>query len=192
MLYTNKFINSISLIITIIIFLILNYCIFDLNIQKIVLEAISKINPFNEISQKEESIETKNDEKQDLGNWYIEIPSINLKAPIVEGTALEILASNVGHFENTSNKEGNIGLAAYNDGARTNSFKDLKNVEIGDEIFYVCKDFKETYIIDIIEIIVNTNWNYLKPSDEDKITLITNIENEPNYRRCVQATAMEN
>ncbi len=192
MLYTNKFINSISLIITIIIFLILNYCIFDLNIQKAVLEAISKINPFNEVSQKEESIETKNNEKQDLGNWYIEIPSINLKAPIVEGTTLEILASSVGHFENTSDKKGNIGLAAYNDGARTNFFKDLKNVKIGDEIFYVCKDFKETYIIDTIEIILNTNWNYLKSSDEDKITLITNIENEPNYRRCVQATAMEN
>lgn len=46
--------------------------------------------------------------------WYIEIPSIFLKAPINEGVDSETLQAYVGHFQNTSLKEGNIGLAAHN------------------------------------------------------------------------------
>ena len=45
-----------------------------------------------------------------------------------------------------------------------------------------------TYIIDTIEIIRSTDWSYLeKYDDENRITLITCVENEPQYRRCVQA-----
>lgn len=47
-------------------------------------------------------------------NWYIEIPKINLIAPISEGTTQEIMSKYVGHFENTSVWEGNVGLAAHN------------------------------------------------------------------------------
>ena len=36
-------------------------------------------------------------------------------------------------------------------------------------------------------IIKDTNWNYLKNTEKNKITLITCIENEPEYRRCIQA-----
>ncbi len=44
------------------------------------------------------------------------------------------------------------------------------------------------YLIDKIEIIRNTDWSYLEKTEENKITLITCVENEPNLRRCVQAT----
>jgi LPXTG-site transpeptidase (sortase) family protein len=47
------------------------------------------------------------------------------------------------------------------------------------------------YEIDSIEIIKDTDWSYLEETDENKITLITCVENEPNYRRCVQATQKE-
>ena len=43
-----------------------------------------------------------------------------------------------------------------------------------------------TYIVETIEIIENTNWNYLKNTEDNRITLITCIENEPKYRRCIQ------
>ena len=35
------------------------------------------------------------------------------------------------------------------------------------------------------------NFNF-KSSEENKITLITCVENEPKYRRCVQAVEAEN
>lgn len=46
--------------------------------------------------------------------WKIEIPSINLEAPIREGTSQDILYNSVGHFENTNLFDGNVGLAAHN------------------------------------------------------------------------------
>lgn len=46
--------------------------------------------------------------------WQIEIPKINLLAPIAEGTSQEVMLEYVGHFENTDKWNGNIGLAAHN------------------------------------------------------------------------------
>ena len=46
--------------------------------------------------------------------WDIEIPSINLKATIAEGTTEEVMNKYVGHFENTAIWDGNVGLAAHN------------------------------------------------------------------------------
>ena len=35
-------------------------------------------------------------------------------------------------------------------------------------------------------IIENTDWTYLEDTEENTITLITCVENEPKYRRCIQ------
>ena len=56
---------------------------------------------------------------------------------------------------------------------------------------YYYKDFQATYTVDKTEIIENTDWSYLEKTEENKITLITCVENEPNYRRVVQATEDE-
>lgn len=47
-------------------------------------------------------------------SWKLEIPSLNLEAPIREGTSQNILYNSVGHFENTNLFDGNVGLAAHN------------------------------------------------------------------------------
>lgn len=83
-----------------------------------------------------------------------------------------------------------MGLAAHNRGYEYNFFENLKEVKINDEIIYTYENYKKTYIIDKIEIIENTDWSYLENYDENKITLITCVENEPKYRRCVQATEL--
>ena len=101
---------------------------------------------------------------------------------------MEVLNKKVGHFEETNVENGNVGLAAHNRGYEYNFFQNLKNVKIDDEIFYRHENFEKTYIIDTIEIIQNSDWSYLEKTDENKITLITCVENEPDFRRCVQAT----
>jgi LPXTG-site transpeptidase (sortase) family protein len=187
MLYTNKSINLISLILTIIIF-----CVFYFNISKPINEPTEKI--FDIVSSIVEKVKDDEEDKKieeeqiDLGNWYIEIPSINLKAPINEGTSVEVLNTKVGHFEDTAIQDGNIGLAAHNRGYEYNFFKNLKDVNIDDEIIYTYGEFKRTFSVDTIEIIENTDWTYLENSEENKITLITCVDNEPKFRRCVQAT----
>lgn len=193
MIYTNKFINLISLFLTIFIFLIIYSCFFNKNIP---IRNISNLIPETKIIKEDSKDELKdenfNQEKVDLGNWYIEIPAISLTAPIAEGTEADILNDKVGHFIDTSSEFGNIGLAAHNRGYKKNYFQNLKKLKKEDQIIYTHDSFKKVYSIDKIEIIENTDWSYLKNTDENKITLITCIENEPKYRRCVQGTEFEN
>lgn len=68
--------------------------------------------------------------------WQIEIPKINLTAPIAEGTSQEVMKEYVGHFENTEVLNGNVGLAAHNRGFPINYFARLKELKEGDEIIY--------------------------------------------------------
>ena len=187
-IFSNKFINLITLIISIIIFLFINFTIN--NFQKANTNEISKEENIEEDFNKNENNQLNNSEKEEQqnSNWFIEIKSISLKAPIEETTEMEILNNYVGHFEDTSLTLGNIGLAGHNMGYDNNYFEDLKDVKKGDEIRYKYNDFEMTYIVDVIEIIKNTDWSYLENTDENKITLITCVEGEPNYRRCVQAT----
>ena len=194
-IYTTTSINVISLIVTIVVFLTIflisnifskvNFESFNSN-QNFSKKIISKDNNSEEVN----TVDINQNQEKDY-NWYIEIKSINLKAPIEETIEDEVLFKYVGHFEDTSLKEGNIGLAAHNRGYEVNYFENLKSVKIGDEIIYKYDDFKTIYEIDTIEIIEDTDWSYLENTDENKITLITCVENEPNFRRCVQATEKE-
>ena len=92
----------------------------------------------------------------------------------------------IGHFEETSKSLGNIGLAAHNRGYKNNYFENLKKLKQGDKIIYRYNDFSKIYIVEKHEIIKDTDWTMLESTEENKITLITCVENEPEYRRCIQ------
>lgn len=95
------------------------------------------------------------------------------------------------HFEATPKTEGNVCLAAHNRGYKVNYFENLKNLKGGEEIIYTKGKFAKTYIVERNIKISETDWSYLENSNKNKITLITCIENEPAYRRCVQAIEKE-
>lgn len=118
--------------------------------------------------------------------WQIEIPKINLVAPISEGTSQEVMLEYVGHFENTKLLNGNVGLAAHNRGFPINYFADIKKLQIGDEIIYKTKFGNKTYKVTVITTIKDTDWSYLEQTDKNTITLITCVENKPNKRLCIQ------
>ena len=123
--------------------------------------------------------------------WQLEIPKINLKAPIAEGTEKEVMDNYIGHFTNTGVWDGNIGLAAHNRGYPVNYFENLKKLKENDEIVYQYMDFKERYVVKSNIIIKDTDWSYLEKTDRNTITLITCVENEPEYRRCVYGIKKE-
>lgn len=123
--------------------------------------------------------------------WQIEIPKISLIAPIAEGTSQEVMLEYVGHFENTKMLEGNVGLAAHNRGYPINYFAKLKELEIGDEIIYKTKYGTKKYKVNLTIVIQDTDWSYLQETKENKITLITCVENQPSKRRCIQGIEIE-
>ena len=210
--YTSRYINIVSFIFSIIICIILNSTIFNINLKKSKLkvgftsenQVLNQNTPNTQNHQSNynsnnlsnnilnsnisKQLSTKSEEKVE---WYIEIPTISLKAPITEGTTKEILDNYVGHFEESPSKKGNVCLAAHNRGYKNNYFENLKKLKIGDEIFYKNNEYEEKYIVSKHEIIKDTDWVNLENTEEDKITLITCVENEPNYRRCIQGEKLE-
>ena len=202
--YNTSFINILSFTLSIIIVAI--FClgtdvitknIFVIRKEKTKI-AVSNIQINNEIkteksNQNIENNVNENDIKKESNefDWYIEIPKIKLYAPIEEGTDDEILNRSVGHFENTSRRNGNCGLAAHNRGYRVNYFANVKELEKGDLIYYFVDGKKYKYEISEIVIIYETDWSMLEDTEEEKITLITCVENREEYRLCVQGELME-
>ena len=135
------------------------------------IENIQNINIQNNDIKNNEII-TPNNTKEKT-RWKVIIPAISLEAAISEGTE-------------TAKINGNIGLAAHNRGYKVNYFSNLKKVKEDDEIIYQYQDYKKTYVVTKNVVIKDIDWSYLQNTKENKITLITCIENEPNYRRCVQ------
>ena len=197
--YTTKFINIISFMISIMIYLFINVCInnIDVSINKIKFRAdftVQEDIPINNqvssnyleenrIKNVNTTIEKRASEE---ATWYIQIDKIGLKAPIQEGTTQQIMEDFVGHFEESSKDFGNVCLAAHNRGYKNNYFSRIRELQEGDEINYKYKDIEKTYIVTKHEIIKNTDWSNLEDTEENKITLITCVENEPEYRRCIQ------
>lgn len=206
---TKRYLNIVSFLITVLIYSILMYSksIFvQLDFKPYQISNIFNKNPIlvelkaSDINQEtEEKIEKQNNLPQNNAteevkkeiDWKVIIPQISLEAEICEGTSNEVMNEYVGHFEETSKTSGNIGLAAHNRGYSVNYFENIKKLKIGDEIIYKYYDFEKTYIVTRNIIITDENWSYLEQTEENTITLITCVENEPQYRRCVQAVEKE-
>ena len=118
--------------------------------------------------------------------WKVEIPKIELIANISEGTTKEILDEYVGHFESSQKEKGNVCLAAHNRGYNVNYFERIKELTIGDEIYYTFGNTNKKYKVNLITIIKDIDWTYLENTEDNRITLITCLEDEPEYRRCIQ------
>lgn len=172
-------------------FIIFSIC----NSKNIEREHESNCNITNEIINTKEI--TNNTQKLeyeiiDYNIWKLEIPKINLVANISEGTEKNVLDEYIGHFKETQKSTGNIGLAAHNRGYKVNYFNRLKELEKGDEIYYTYNGKKSVFVVNTRTIIEDTDWSKLQNTEDNILTLITCVENQPNYRRCIQAVRIEN
>ena len=209
-MYTTKYVSIVSLILTIIVFLIINsiyFCaknpsIFQLGFQdtvKVEFDDNSTLNSTNDVNNTN-SLNNKNtndlnnntlNEKKDntiQSSWYLKIPRIFLEAEISEGTSTDVMNKYIGHFEDTSKTTGNVCLAAHNRGYPVNYFQNLKLLKKGDKIQYKYQNFEKQYVVVDNFIIRDTDWSCMEKTEDNMITLITCVENEPEYRRCVRAS----
>lgn len=197
--YTTRYVNTVSIIITILIYIFLSKSkiidfnpplIFNILKRNTILVELNSSNINQETKEKstknQDNLPLKNIEKTKEKNWKIIIPKISLEAEISEGTSKSIMDRYVGHFEETSKNNGNIGLAAHNRGYNVNYFAQIKSLRNGDEIIYKFYDFEKTYKVVDNRIIKDIDWSYLENTKDNRITLITCVENEPEYRRCIQ------
>lgn len=108
-------------------------------------------------------------------NVIIEIGSLNIKAPVLEGTDSETLSKAAGHFIGTGEVgSGNYCVAGHSSAIYKEYFNNLKNIEIGMEISLYNKEKNcYTYIVTEVFIVEPNELWILNDFDDNRITIIT-------------------
>ena len=101
----------------------------------------------------------------------IEIPSLRLQVPILEGTDDLTLDRGVGHIAGTASpgESGNIGIAGHRDGF----FRGLKDIHVGDTIDLQSQQGNSHYRVDEIQIVSPNDVSVLEPRTRPSLTLVT-------------------
>ena len=174
----------------ILVFILINISLYQINIS---CKSLLEFNMNNEriAEHKKENLLTFSQEAQisditEIYEWKIIIPKIELEANIKEGTSQEVMSKSVGHFEESSLLKGNVALAAHNRGYKMNFFENIKDLSIGDELIYIVNNVENRYKIVIKEVIDDRNWKHISNTLDNRLTLITCVENKPENRLCIQ------
>jgi len=94
-------------------------------------------------------------------NINFEIPRLNIKVPVLEGTDSKVLQVSAGHFEGTGALgKGNYCIAGHNSTIYAEIFNDLDQIQIGDEMYLVDTDEKHTRYLYIV-----TEYRTIEPND---------------------------
>ena len=123
--------------------------------------------------------------KADGSIGTLKIPAIGLNVTAYDGEVTAAMLKGVGHIDSTSSWLGTVGLCGHNRGVN-NNFGKLKNLKIGDEITYTTSLGTRTYVVTFVGKIASTDWSYLQYTTDNRITLLTCVEDQPQYRLCVQ------
>ena len=117
----------------------------------------------------------------------LSIEKIGLVASIKEGSNSETLKKYIGHIEETPKYDGNVCLAAHNRGNVFSYFARINELEKGDVIIYKTLYGDKEYEVTDKRVILETDWQMLQDTNDNRLTLITCIKNRANQRLCVQA-----
>lgn len=106
-----------------------------------------------------------------------EIPCLNIKVPVLEGTDSKALQVSAGHFEGTGALgKGNYCIAGHNSTIYAEIFNDLDRIQIGDEMYLIDVDEKRTqycYIVTEYKIVEPKQVEVLNDYGDDRLTVIS-------------------
>ena len=116
----------------------------------------------------------------------IRIPAIGVDAPVVEGDGWEQLKKGVGHHPGSANpgQRGNLVLSGHDD-VYGEVFRYLDRLKPGDEIIVYTADKAYTYIVTETHIVEPTDVQWLAPTSQPTITLISCYPYMVDNRRIV-------
>lgn len=110
-------------------------------------------------------------------NINFEIPRLNIKVPVLEGTDNKALQVSAGHFEGTGALgKGNYCIAGHNSTIYAEIFNDLDQIQIGDEMYLVDTDEKRTrycYIVTEYKIVQPSDTWVLNDYGDNRLTVIS-------------------
>ena len=109
-------------------------------------------------------------------NDIIEIPGLDIRYPVMEGTTSKVLNAGIGHIEETAGigESGNCVLCGHNGSRYGTFFTPLNQISIGDDVTIIDKN-GQTHIYEVTDTeVVNPYDNSIKTQGEEKeLTLFT-------------------
>ncbi|WP_024861958.1 class D sortase [Ruminococcus flavefaciens] len=110
-------------------------------------------------------------------NINFEIPCLDIKVPVLEGTDQKSLQVSAGHFENTGAPgKGNYCIAGHNSTIYAEIFNDLDKIKTGDEMYLVDNDKDHTrykYVVTEYRIVESDEVWVLNDFGDDRLTVIS-------------------
>lgn len=122
----------------------------------------------------------------------LEIPSIKLKAGIIKGATTTELRKGIGYYTNTalpSENEGNFVIAAHDSG-KMPIFRNLKSLNIGDEIIVRQKNESFKYVVTDKFIVDPYDVEILQNREGEKIITMFTCTNKGKQRLVVRGLAI--
>ena len=122
-----------------------------------------------------------------IGEIAIPVLGINLK--VREGETLGNMSKGFAHYSSTSAWDGNVGVCGHNRGTKY-AIGTVKDLNIGDLITYTTVYGTRIYAVEDVKIIGSTDWSYLTPCAENRLTITTCLAGKPDVRVCVRAIGL--
>jgi len=122
----------------------------------------------------------------------IQLPAIGVDAPVVQGDGWEQLKKGVGQTAGTPNpgQEGNIVLSAHND-VFGEIFRDLDRLKPGDEVILFTSQRIHTYVVQQTQVVEPTRVEFMDPTRESVVTLISCYPYLVDDKRIVVRAALQ-
>ena len=110
-------------------------------------------------------------------NIVFEVPGLDIKVPVLEGTGSKSLQVAAGHFEGTGSPgHGNYCIAGHNSTIYAEIFNELDRISIGDTMYLTDIDEKRTrytYTVTSYDIVSPDETGVLADFGDDRITVIS-------------------
>lgn len=117
-------------------------------------------------------------------NIVFEIPRLNIRVPVLEGTDSKALQVSAGHFPGTGALgEGNYCIAGHNSTIYAEIFNDLDQIQIGDEMYLIDNDenrTRYTYIVTEYQIVDPSSVEVLEDYGDNRLTVISCTDDGEN------------
>lgn len=123
----------------------------------------------------------------------IQIPALNIDAPIVQGDGWEQLKKGVGQYIGSSppGRDGNLVLSAHND-VYGEIFRYLDRLVPGDEVVIYTQQRQFTYVVDRTVLVEPTAVEVMAPTSSPTVTLISCYPYLVNDQRIVVFARLQN
>jgi sortase A len=117
----------------------------------------------------------------------IQIPTLRVDAPVVQGDAWEQLKKGVGQHAGSANpgEKGNVVLSAHND-IFGEIFRDLDKLKTGDQVVVFTNQRSYTYVVSQVKIMEPTSVEAMAQTSQPLLTLVScypyMVDDPRNYR----------